>query len=138
MESASKTKIENTPLGPICDPPDPGHVPNYWAQIGKELIDREYSRLRSVEEIASLLGISAGHFREMFRVAFGVTPKPYLTQVKINEARKLLESQFISIGDVAVKVGIPSSKVFRTHFKELLGGTPSEYRRTQSTREVNL
>lgn len=115
-----------------------GHLsPNYWAEMGKDLIDREYSHLRNVEEICSVLGISAGHFREKFRLEYGITPKAYLTKVKIEEAKKLLEGQSENICDIALKVGIPSTRVFRSCFKELVGTSPSEYRRTSLGLEID-
>ena len=133
MESASKTNSETASVSSIGETRDPMSLPNYWALRGKELIDREFSRLQSVEEIASLLGISTGHFREKFRMAYGVTPKAYLVQAKISEAKKLLESQSDQICKVALSVGIPSTRVFRNCFKELVGATPSQFRKKRLT-----
>ncbi len=111
--------------------------PNYWADIGKGMIDREYLRLRSVKEIAASLGISTGYFRDKFRMAYGITPMQYLSQHKIRKAKELLANRSEKICDVAIKVGIPDRNVFRSTFRKFVGATPSEYRNMSLTGENN-
>ena len=109
--------------------------PSYWAEIGKELIDKEYPHLHNVEDVCLRLGISAGHFRDVFRMAYGITPKLYLVRVKVERAMELLKDRLVMVYDVAMKVGIPHRNVFEKTFKKFVGVTPSEYRRLSSSGE---
>jgi two-component system response regulator YesN len=115
----------------------PNLSPNYWAQRGKELIDKDYQRLRTVNDICSVLGISPSHFREVFRMAYGVSPKAYLTRVKIDKAMELLKDGSTLVSEVAMKVGIPQRNVFKKTFKKFVKLTPSEYRKLSSIGEID-
>jgi AraC-like DNA-binding protein len=103
------------------------HYPNIWAVRGKELIDKEYSRLQKVEDVCTKLGISASHFRDLFHMAYGVTPKSYLIQVKVEAAVEYLMDESAAVGDVAVKVGIPQRTVFNRTFKNYVGVSPMKF-----------
>ena len=116
---------------------DADFSPSYWAKMGKDLIDKDYSRLHTVEDICSILGISSGHFRDVFRMAYGVNPKFYLLCVKVEKAMELLKDESVMVCDVAKKVGIPQRNVFKKTFKRIVGTTPSQYRKTPSSVEID-
>ncbi len=107
-------------------------TPGYWAHLGKELIDRHYARLQKVEDVSAILGISSGHFRDVFRMAYGITPKLYLANVKVEKALELLRDRSVMVCDVAVRVGIPQRNVFKRTFKKFIGVPPSEYQKRSS------
>ncbi len=109
--------------------------PSYWAEIGKALIDKNYSHLHNVKDVCSRLGISGGHFRDVFHMAYGVNPKLYLMRVKVDKAMELLKDGAAMVSDVAMKVGIPQRNVFKKIFKKLVGVTPSQYRKMSSIGE---
>jgi two-component system response regulator YesN len=105
--------------------------------MGKELIDKDYPRLHKVEDVCSRLGISPGHFRDVFHMAYGVNPKLYLVQVKVDKAMELLKDGSAMVYDVAMKVGIPQRNVFKKIFKKFVGVTPSEYRKMSLSGEFD-
>jgi AraC-like DNA-binding protein len=113
------------------------HYPNIWAVRGKELIDKEYSRLQKVEDVCTKLGISASHFRDLFRAAYGVTPKFYLVQVKVEAAMELLMDESATVCDVAMKAGIPQRNVFNRTFKNYVGVAPSKFQRILLSGEID-
>lgn len=108
--------------------PDNHTISNYWADRGKELIDQHYARLQGVEEVCRELGISASRVRDVFRAAFGVSPKWYLIKVKIDAAKTFLKDERTPIFAVAIMVGFRERSVFEKAFKRVTGVTPSEYR----------
>ncbi|MGO9480327.1 MAG: helix-turn-helix domain-containing protein [Candidatus Kryptoniota bacterium] len=116
---------------------DTNLLPSYWATMGKELIDKEYSHLRNVEDVCSRLGISPSHFRDVFHMAFGVNPKLYLERVKVGKAMELLKDGSAMVYDVAMKVGIPQRIVFEKIFKKVVGVPPSQFRKTSSSGEID-
>jgi AraC-like DNA-binding protein len=103
------------------------HNPSYWAVKGKELIDEEYPHLQKVEDVCSKLGISASHFRDLFRAAYGLTPKFYLMQVKVEAAMEFLLDKSATVHEVAAKVGIPQRTVFNRTFKNYVGVSPLKF-----------
>ena len=110
---------------------------SYWAHMGKELIDRHYAQLQKVEDVSAALGISTGHFRDVFRTAYGVAPKLYLANVKVEKALELLRDRSVMVCDVAVRVGIPQRNVFMRTFKRFVGVTPSEYQKRSTSGEFD-
>ncbi|MGO9482740.1 MAG: helix-turn-helix transcriptional regulator [Candidatus Kryptoniota bacterium] len=111
--------------------------PSYWAEMGKDLIDKDFQHLHTVEAVCLKLGISAGHFRDVFHMAYGVNPKLYLERVKINKAMELLKDGSVMVYDVAMKVGIPQRNVFKKIFKKFVGVTPSQFRKMSSSLEID-
>jgi AraC family transcriptional regulator len=101
------------------------------------LIDKEYSRLQKVEDVCTKLGISASHFRDLFRAAYGVTPKFYLVQVKVEAAMELLMDESATVCDVAMKAGIPQRNVFNRTFKNYVGVAPSKFQRILLSGEID-
>ena len=108
-------------------------VPNYWAERGKKLIDENYARLYGVEDVCTTLGISTAYFRDVFSAAFSVSPKLYLTLVKIERAQLILKDSSRKVSEVAAMVGFRQRSVFERNFKGLLGVSPSGFRKLVST-----
>ena len=52
----------------------------------------------------------------------------YLTNFRINEAKRLLKDRNISVKDAGMKVGYYDSNYFAKVFKRVTGMIPSEYR----------
>jgi AraC-like DNA-binding protein len=78
----------------------------------------------SIAELALGAGYSLSYFRRVFLEKMGVSPKEYLTSLRIQHARALLESGYYSVERVAELVGYGSSKHFATAFKKMTGKTP--------------
>lgn len=60
----------------------------------------------------------------------GYTPMQWVMRARIDLARELLERSERSIEQIAADVGLGTGTNLRTHFQQILGTTPSEYRRT--------
>lgn len=83
----------------------------------------------SVEDLCKRCDISDTYFRKCFLDEFHVTPNKYLTNLRIDYAKDLLESGVYSIEQVAERSGFIEPKYFCTVFKKIVGKTPSEYKR---------
>lgn len=80
------------------------------------------------ETLAQHFGITWRTFYRRFREAFGDPPKIYVQKMRLNAARRLLESDTLAIDQIAIKVGYGDPAFFRALFKRHLGMTPSRYR----------
>ena len=101
----------------------------------RDRIDREYARPLDVEALARGASMSAGHLSREFRLAFGESPYSYLMTRRVERAMALLRRGDLSVTEVCFEVGCSSLGTFSTRFAELLGMSPSAYRReaAQST-----
>jgi AraC-like DNA-binding protein len=95
----------------------------------RDRIDREYAQPLDVEALARGAHMSAGHLSREFRRAFGESPYGYLMTRRIERAMALLRRGDLSVTDVCFTVGCSSLGTFSTRFSELVGMSPSAYRR---------
>ena len=95
----------------------------------RDRIDREYAQPLDVEALARDAHMSAGHFSRQFRLAYSESPYSYLMTRRIERAMALLRRGDLSVTEVCFTVGCSSLGTFSTRFTELVGVTPSTYRR---------
>ena len=74
-------------------------------------------------------GLQSRTFGRRFRAATGRRPMDYVHEVRIDEARHILESTAIGVDDVGYSVGYDDPTFFRRLFKRHTGLTPATYRR---------
>ena len=95
----------------------------------RDRIDREYAQPLDVEAIARGAHMSAGHLSRQFRLAYGESPYGYLMTRRIERAMALLRGGDLSVTEICFEVGCSSLGTFSTRFTELVGMSPSAYRR---------
>ncbi len=94
----------------------------------RDRIDRDYAQPLDVTAMARTALMSPAHFSRKFRAAYGETPYSYLMTRRIERAKALLR-QGCSVTDACVAVGCTSLGSFSARFTEIVGVTPSHYRR---------
>jgi AraC-like DNA-binding protein len=94
----------------------------------RDHIDRAYAQPLDVPAMARTALMSPAHFSRKFRAAYGETPYSYLMTRRIERAKALLR-QGSSVTDTCAAVGCTSLGSFSARFTEIVGVTPSEYRR---------
>ncbi|AIF48869.1 helix-turn-helix transcriptional regulator [Dyella japonica] len=104
----------------------------------RDRMDREYARPLDVESLARAVHMSAGHLSRQFRLAYGESPYSYLMTRRIERAMALLRQGELSVTDVCFEVGCSSLGTFSTRFTELVGMSPSAYRREQANATVGM
>jgi AraC-like DNA-binding protein len=92
-------------------------------------MDREYAQPLNVEALARGAHMSAGHLSRQFRLAYGESPYAYLNTRRNERAMALLRLGELSVTEVCFTVGCSSLGTFSTRFTELVGVSPSVYRR---------
>ena len=80
--------------------------------------------------LARETGYSRTHFLRMFRAATGATPHQYLLRLRVQRAQELMRRGKASLIDVAAACGFSNHAHMSRIFRQLLGVTPSDYRRT--------
>ena len=83
----------------------------------------------SLDRVARQVNISPNYFSAMFSQEVGQTFIEYLTEKRIDEARRLLRQTDMRSSEIAVAVGYRDPHYFSFVFRKVAGCTPSEYRR---------
>jgi AraC-like DNA-binding protein len=104
----------------------------------RDRMDREYAQPLDVEALARGVHMSAGHLSREFRLAYGESPYAYLMTRRIERAMALLRRGDLSVTEVCPAVGCASLGTFSTRFTELVGMSPSTYRRHAARATVGL
>lgn len=103
----------------------------------RDRIDREHARPLDVEALARGVHLSAGYLSRQFKAAYGESPYSYLMTRRVERAMALLRRGDLSVTEVCFAVGYQSLGTFSTRFTELVGMSPSEYRRRALTAGAN-
>jgi transcriptional regulator GlxA family with amidase domain len=94
----------------------------------QEFIEKNVTEKISVENLAVQFAIGRRHFERRFKKATNNTPIEYIQRVKIEAAKKQLESSSKNVNEVMYDVGYSDPKAFRTTFKKITGLSPVEYK----------
>jgi AraC-like DNA-binding protein len=73
-------------------------------------------------------GTSVSYFSRVFREFFGITPMTFVNEVRLQEARRLLETTNMKIHEISTHCGFDKMEYFCYVFKKKEGTTPSQYR----------
>jgi AraC-like DNA-binding protein len=93
-----------------------------------DLIDRDYAERLDLDALAREAGYSKFHFARTFAVAYGETPRAYLSRRRVERAKNLLRTANLTITEVCFLVGFESLGSFSALFRRLVGESPSSYR----------
>lgn len=82
----------------------------------------------SVEDLSSRFAVGRRNFDRRFIKATGNTPVEYAQRVKIESAKKALETSRKTIHEIMYAVGYSDVKAFREVFRKITGMSPVEYK----------
>ena len=94
----------------------------------QDYIELHHAERISVEALASRIATSSRNLVRRFKKATHNTPIEYIQRVRVEAAKKKLESTTMTILQIMVSSGYNDDKTFRTIFKRHTGLTPLEYR----------
>lgn len=94
-----------------------------------EYIDQHYEQESlSLNEVAEYAEVSASYLSATFSQGMQVTFVEYVTQKRMEKAKKLLRTSTLSTGEVSAQVGFKDPHYFSFVFKKTQGMSPREYR----------
>lgn len=82
----------------------------------------------SLEKVSKHFNYSPEHFSRKFKKALNITFQNYLANLRIEEAKKLLENSPLSIIAVSKKIGFKDPAYFSKKFKKKTGFLPKDWR----------
>jgi transcriptional regulator GlxA family with amidase domain len=81
-------------------------------------MEENYGKNITMDEIAKLACLSPRHFKRRFKQATGEPPLAYLQKIRIEAAKKRLETTTDSINEITWQIGYEDSSTFRRLFKK--------------------
>jgi transcriptional regulator GlxA family with amidase domain len=94
----------------------------------QEFIENNLTEKITVDGLADKFAIGKRHFERRFKNATTNTPIEYLQRVRIEAAKKQLETSHKNVNEVMYDVGYIDIKAFRSVFKKITGLSPADYR----------
>lgn len=94
----------------------------------KAYIDANYHEDIDIAAISNQFYIGQTYFSELFKKEFGINFKKYLTQMRIEKAKRYIIETDYKISDIASKVGYEDPGYFSQVFRKLTGLTPRQFK----------
>ena len=95
-------------------------------------IHLNYQSSISIAELTELLAISQPYLFRIFKQVTGKSPKQYLGDYRLLQAKKLLRETNLTIGEVAASVGYSDALAFSRFFSRRQGISPQKYRQNKN------
>ena len=94
-----------------------------------EHINDHFSENITILSLAEKSHLSKSYFMNCFKSFVGIGAMEYVTQLRIKNACRLLEETDKTTAETAFECGFNNLSNFNRHFKEIVGCTPTEYRK---------
>ncbi|MCM3781362.1 AraC family transcriptional regulator [Neobacillus mesonae] len=82
----------------------------------------------TIAQIAEELNMSRSQCTKIFQRIYGVSPRKYLTQLKLNRAKEMLVCTNRTVEDIAAGLGFHSVSHFSRQFRRGTGMSPNQFR----------
>lgn len=106
-----------------------GTADSAWAARAEDYIQANYSRNITLEDIAGHTGFSIYYFSKLFKQQFQMNFVDYLTKVRIEKAKTMLQEGQASVKEISSSVGYSEAGYFTRVFKKETGVPPSVYQK---------
>ena len=97
-------------------------------RTAKKYIEDHFDKDISLDDVSRVVNISPYYFSKVFKEASGLNFIEYLTNIRIEKAKDLLENSNLSIKEICVSCGYTDPNYFSRSFKKNVGVTPTEYK----------
>jgi AraC-like DNA-binding protein len=96
----------------------------------KSYIQRHIAEDIPVEKLAAEINVSVRQLQRIIKSELHLTPKQYITILKLEKAEELLQQGQWTVSEVAFQCGFADPSYFGAVFKKYFGQSPAEYRKT--------
>ncbi|HAF35535.1 MAG TPA: AraC family transcriptional regulator, partial [Sphingobacterium sp.] len=94
----------------------------------QDYLENNFSEKISMEKLSEKFTVGRRNFDRRFIKATGNTPVEYLQRIKVESAKKELESSRKTVNEVMYAIGYTDVKAFREIFRRFTGLSPLEYK----------
>jgi transcriptional regulator GlxA family with amidase domain len=95
----------------------------------EDWLKENYKGTNAIQRVVDHAAIPERTLKRRFKIATGTTLIEYTQNLRIEEAKRLLEGRQMPVDEISIEAGYEDQSFFRRLFKRLTGLTPSQYRR---------
>lgn len=103
---------------------------NSYVEAAKKYMHMHFDRSITVTEIAAAVGIDDRYLYNLFVRYEGVSPKKYLTDLRLDSARSMLANTDATVSEIAASTGFPDVLAFSAFFSKHMHASPTDYRKS--------
>lgn len=120
----------NSILGKICRTCNT-HKHGYMSKVQKAMlyVQNNFRNDMGLADVAADVGVTPSYMSSIFLKECGVNFKEYLSTIRYDYAKKLLEYSNMTITDICFESGFCDYANFERHFKERFSVSPTQYRK---------
>jgi AraC family transcriptional regulator len=115
---------------PVVRLPPRGGLAGWQQRSVTTYIEVNLAKRISLATLARLARLSPWHFCRAFKQSFGMPPLLYLSERRIEHAKRLLATRELSVMEIGLQVGFVTSSAFATAFRKATGVAPRAYARS--------
>lgn len=120
----------NSILGKICRLTNrKGHTHLSRVQSAMLFIQNNFRKDIGLEEIAAIANVTPSYMSSIFYKDCGVNFKEYLSSIRFDYAKKMLQFSEMSVTDICFESGFNDYANFERNFKSRFGVSPRQYRK---------
>lgn len=98
-------------------------------RMAKQYVQKHYDQPITLEDVCEVVGFSASYFSTLFKKETGEGFARYLTRVRMERAKELLQQTNLPVSEVCTRVGYSDLKHFTQNFKKETNLNPGQYRK---------
>lgn len=95
--------------------------------LAQDYINQNYQMEITIADVAKKVGVTSNYLANIFATYLQKTPKAYLTEIRMEQAKKLLATHKYKIKEVGKLVGYKNQLHFSSEFKKYTGESPAFY-----------
>ena len=111
--------------------PDLEEEPDRLGQAAEKIrryIRKNYMKDISMQDAARMMNYSDAYFCKLFKQCFGQNFTSYLTEYRVETAKKMLGQPTVNVKEIGKAVGYCDANYFAKVFKRITGQSPTDYR----------
>jgi len=133
-DSAAKLAIEGLALELLAEaarrPANGFGAMPPWLKQAREMLVENFAENLKLTQIAGEVGVHPVYLATAFRQKFGITVGEFVRQLRIEHACAQLIKGDLPLAEIALHAGFVDQSHFSKTFKQYVGATPANYRRT--------
>lgn len=104
-----------------------GEIPEFMEKVNAYCRDNPDVDI-GVDALAKISGYSRYHFSRLFTARRGISPGAFIRELRLNRAVKLLQTEKMSVKEVASACGFDDTSYFCKAFRKSFGVSPAKFR----------
>jgi AraC-type DNA-binding domain-containing proteins len=99
-----------------------------FIRLAKAVLTQQFDKPITIPQLARKTGINESKLKEGFKELYGIGIHAFLTRLRLEKAKQLLETTSMAVTDITYLVGYSNITHFTSLFKKEMGITPTEWR----------